>query len=174
MKSALRAYCGRAIINSASADSERMEDMIKLAKQYGAVLIILPFTGKADLNCEDRIEGLKKLTDCCDKHGVTKRDVLVDAVIMAVSTNQESPNNCIKFTAWCKENGYLTTAGVSNISFGLPKREEINNIFLTQMIAAGLTSGIVNPNKETKMIVDTSYLLSGNDEWCMNWIEVNG
>lgn len=174
MENALRTYCGRAVINSASADSERMEDMIALAKKYGSVIILLPFTGKADLNVEDRKQGLKKLTECCNKYGISKESILVDAVVMSVSTNTESANNTLEFVKWCTEQGYMTTGGVSNISFGLPNKKHINNTFLTLMIGAGLSSGIVHVNKETKSIINTSYLLSGKDEWCMNWIEEMG
>ncbi|MBN2879663.1 MAG: homocysteine S-methyltransferase family protein [Clostridia bacterium] len=174
MEKALRTYCGRAIINSASADSDRMEDMIKLAAKYGAVIILLPFTGKAELTADDRKEGLKRLTDCCEKYGVKKDRMLVDGVVMAISTNTVSALNTLEFIRWCTDNGYLTTGGVSNISFGLPEKSKINEVFLTQMISAGLTTGIVHVNKETKAIINASYLLSGKDEWCMNWIEEMG
>ncbi|MEX1376978.1 MAG: homocysteine S-methyltransferase family protein [Eubacteriales bacterium] len=171
MEQALRTYCGRAVINSASSDSERMEDMIKLAEKYGAVIILLPFIGKADMNFEDRKQGLKKLTDCCEKYGVDKRHMLVDGVVMSVSTNTLSAKHTLEFIKWCKEQGYLTTGGVSNISFGLPQKTVINQIFLTQMIQAGLSTGIVHMTQETRNIINASYLLSGKDEWCMNWIE---
>lgn len=174
MENALRTYCGRAVINSASADSERMEDMIKLAKKYGAVIILLPFIGKADMNFEDRKQGLKKMTDCCDKYDIGKDSILVDAVVMAVASNTNSAKDTLKFVRWCTEQGFMTTGGVSNISFGLPNKKHINNTFLTQMIAAGLSSGIVHVNTDTKSIINTSYLLSGKDEWCMNWIEEMG
>jgi len=174
MEQALRTYCGRAIINSASADSERMEDMIALAKKYGAVIILLPFIGKADLDVEDRKQGLAKLVDCCDKYEVGKESILVDAVVMAISTNTQSANNTLEFVKWCTSQGYMTTGGVSNISFGLPNKKYINSTFLTQMIEAGLSTGIVHVNQETKNIINTSYLLSGKDEWCMNWIEEMG
>lgn len=174
MENALRTYCGRAVINSASADSERMEEMISLAKKYGAVIILLPFIGKANLNFEDRKQGLEKLIDCCEKYGIGKDSILVDAVVMAVASNTNSASDTLKFVKWCAKEGYMTTGGVSNISFGLPNKKHINNTFLTQMIAAGLSSGIVHVNKETKNIINASYLLSGKDEWCMNWIEEMG
>ena len=174
MEAALKTYCGKAIINSASADSDRMEDMIKLARKYGAVIIILPFTGNAELNFEDRKQGLQKLMDCCTKNEVSKNQVLVDGVVMSVSTNTQSAIHTLEFIKWCTEQGYLTTGGVSNISFGLPNKKEINKVFLTQMINAGLTTGIIHVTKEAKDIINASYLLSGKDEWCMNWIEEMG
>ncbi len=174
METALRTYCGKAIINSASADSDRMEDMIKLAAKYGAVVILLPFIGKADMSTLDRKEGLKKLLDCCQKYEVPKQQILVDGVVMAVSTNTNAALHTLEFVKWCNEQGYLTTAGVSNISFGLPNKKEINHVFLVQMISSGLKTGIVHVNKNTKNIINASYLLSGKDEWCMNWIEEMG
>lgn len=174
MSEALRTYCGKAIINSASAESDRMEDMIRLAKKYGAVVILLPFIGKAQMTADDRKHGLEKLMDCCQKHGVAKNQVLVDAVVMAISSNQQSAQETLEFISWCKAQGYLTTGGVSNISFGLPSKKHINQVFLSTMIMAGLSTGIVHVNKETKNIINTSYLLSGKDEWCMNWIEEMG
>ncbi len=174
MESALKTYCGRAIINSSSADSEHMEDMIQLAAKYGAVIILLPFIGKSQMDMQDRKDGLEKLISCCEKYGIQKNQVLVDGVVMAISTDTQSALNTLEFIKWCTNQGYMTTGGVSNISFGLPNKKEINNIFLAQMLSAGLKTGIVHANKETKGIISASYLLNGKDEWCMNWIEEMG
>lgn len=170
---ALRNYCGRAIINSASAANNDYEKIIDIAVKYGAMLILLPYAHKISLTCDDRIETIKPLLECANKKGLTKRDILIDGVIMAVANDVTAPGEAVKFVKWCKEEGLMTVAGVSNISFGLPNREAINREFLSMLINAGLTTAIVNPTKENNEVIDACHLLSGKDEWCMGWINKN-
>jgi hypothetical protein len=170
---ALRNYCGRAIINSASAANNDYEKIIDIAVKYGAMLILLPYAHKMSLSCEDRIETLKPLLECAYKKGLTKSDILIDGVIMAVANDVTAPNEAAKFVKWCTSQGLMTVGGVSNISFGLPNREAINREFLSMLINAGLTTGILNPTKENNEVIDACYLLSGKDEWCMGWINKN-
>lgn len=173
MEAALRSYCGRALLNSASAEQDRMEPMIKIAAKYGAVIILLPFSGKPNLTCEDRIDTLTRLLECCQKYGVDKNSIVVDAAVMTIATDTCSAKQAIEFVKYLKENDYLSVAGVSNVSYGLPNRQAINNAFLAQLIDAGLTLGIVRPSKSTNNIIDCAYLLSSKDEYCMNWINNN-
>lgn len=170
---ALRNYCGRAIINSASAANNDYEKIIDIAVKYGAMLILLPYAHKMSLTCNDRIETIKPLLECAYKKGLTKSDILIDGVIMAVANDVTVPNEAVNFVKWCKKEGLMTVAGVSNISFGLPNREAINKEFLSMLINAGLTTAIVNPTKENNEVIDVCHLLSGKDEWCMGWINKN-
>jgi 5-methyltetrahydrofolate--homocysteine methyltransferase len=92
---------------------------------------------------------------------------------MAVANDVTAPNEAVKFVKWCKSEGLMTVAGVSNISFGLPNREAINREFLSMLINSGLTTAIVNPTKDNNEVIDACHLLSGKDEWCMSWINKN-
>lgn len=171
LESALKNYSGRAIVNSASFTNKDYKKIIKLAAQYNAMVILLPYIHKKNLTCEDRIEVLKPLFECAKENGLSKNDILVDGVVMAVSSDANAPNEVVKFIKWCKENGFMTVAGVSNVSFGIPNRVAINREFLSMLVNAGLSSAIIDPIKVNFDTIDANYLLSGKDEWCMKWIE---
>ena len=173
LESALENYEGRAIINSASTANNEYERIIKLAAQYNARIILLPYEHKASLKFEDRKEAVEKLIECAQNNGLTKEDILIDGVAMAVSSDVAAPQESIKFIKWCSEQGYMTVIGLSNISFGLPNREAVNRGFLAQLVGAGITTVIADPTEDNKEVIDAGYLLSGKDEWCMNWISSN-
>ncbi len=171
MEGALRNYCGRALLNSASAEEGRMEPMLKLAKRYGAMVVLLPFAEGPPTTAEERMANLKTLMTEAEKHGLTKKDVVVDGAFMAVATDAKAPSEVLKFIKMCAEEGYLTMGGLSNVSFGLPQRDELNMAFLTMLCAAGMNLAIARPCEETEKVVSTSAVLTGRDEWCMNWIQ---
>jgi 5-methyltetrahydrofolate--homocysteine methyltransferase len=173
LKSALENYEGRAVVNSASTANKEYENIIKLAAKHNAVIILLPYEHKSNLTFEDRKDGLQKLLDCAFENGLTKDDILVDGVAMAVSSDVAAPKESVKFVKWCTEQGLMTVIGLSNVSFGIPNREAVNRGFLAELIGAGITTAIADPTCEIRETIDVGYLLSGNDEWCMNWIEEN-
>ncbi|MCK5130284.1 MAG: dihydropteroate synthase [Clostridiales bacterium] len=173
LESALENYQGRAIVNSASSANKDYEKIIKLASKHKSMIILLPYQHKTNLICEDRIEALTPLLECAYDNGLTKDDILVDGVVMAVSSDIGAPKETVKFIAWCKEQGLMTVAGVSNVSFGLPNRSAINREFLSILVNAGLTAAIIDPIEEYYETITASYLLRGKDEWCMEWIEKN-
>ena len=171
MEGALRNYCGRAMLNSASAEEGRMEPMLKLAKRYGALVILLPFAGGPPANAEERMETLRTLMAEAEKYGLTKDDVVVDGAFFSVATDAKAPSEVMRFIKMCTDEGYMTVGGLSNVSFGLPDREPLNMAFLTMLAASGLSMAIARPCKETEQVVATTAVLTGRDEWCMNWIQ---
>ena len=173
LESALENYNGRAIINSASTANKEYERIIQLAAKYKAMIILLPYEHKTSLSFEDRKESVQKLIDCSMENGLSKEDILIDGVAMAVSSDVKAPKESVKFIKWCTDNGYMTVIGLSNISFGIPNREAVNKAFLIELVDAGITSVIADPTDEMKKTIDAGYLLSGKDEWCMNWIQNN-
>ncbi len=170
LQSALENYEGRAIVNSASTANKEYEKIIKLAAKHNAVIILLPYEHKASLTFQDRKEAVQKLLDCAYENGLTKKDILIDGVAMAVSSDVKAPQESVKFVKWCTEQGLMTVIGLSNISFGIPNREAVNRGFLAQLVGAGITTVIASPTKENIEVIDAGFLLSGNDEWCMSWI----
>ncbi len=173
LKSALENYEGRAVVNSASTANKEYESIIKLAAKHNAIIILLPYEHKANLTFEDRKDAVQKLLDCAYENGLTKDDILVDGVAMAVSSDVKAPQESVKFINWCTQQGLMTVIGLSNVSFGLPNREAVNRGFLAELIGAGITTVIADPKDEIKETINTGYLLSGNDEWCMGWITEN-
>jgi 5-methyltetrahydrofolate--homocysteine methyltransferase len=172
MANALRIYPGRALINSISLEKERIDKMLPLAKKYGAAFIALPLSdNKIPRTVEERIEFVKELIEKAKELSLTEEDIVVDALAMAVSADSSAGNVALDTIQWCSEHNLATTIGLSNISFGLPKRKWVNSAFLSLGIARGLTSAISNPCDEEFMNLKlASDLLLGKDHDAENYV----
>ena len=149
-EAALRIYPGRALLNSISLEPDRVQKMLPVAAKYGAALILLPLdeTGIPE-TVEQRIGMIEKLYDTVHGYGYTKEDILVDALAMAVSAEQDRAGQSLTTVRWVSETfGAATVIGLSNISFGLPRRAFINAAFLAMTIERGLTAAIANPGED--------------------------
>ncbi len=155
MEEALRRYPGRALINSISLEKNKLEKLIPIAKKYGAAFILLPLSDKGlPENTAEKIEIIKKIASYAFSFGFTKRDIVVDGLVTTVGANKTAALETLDTIQYCKQNGFATTCGLSNISFGLPNRSYINASFLTMAIQNGLTMAIANPNQE--LLVSTT------------------
>lgn len=174
LEQALRRYPGRALINSISYETEKFEKLIPMAKKYGAMFILLPLSDSGlPSNLEEKIEIIDKICDRAYKCGLTKEDIVVDALVNTVGANKEAGLQALETIQYCKEKGLATICGLSNISFGMPERSYVNTAFLTMAIMQGLTMAIANPSQELLMgcAYATDLLLAkkGSD---MKYIEV--
>ena len=173
MERALRIYNGKAMINSVNGKAEVMEKVFPLVKKYGGVLValLLDENGIPDTT-EGRIRIAEKIYKTAETYGIKKKDIVLDALVMTMSTNTQAAKITLDTVKWIKSQGGRSVLGVSNISFGLPQREKINSAFFTLAMQAGLSAGIVNPcNAAMAQAYDTYCLLSGYDEQCMNYVE---
>ena len=153
IEEALRIYPGRALINSISLESEKIEKLLPVAAKYGAMFILLPLSD----------EGLPK--DAAEKHriintvydkamalGMAHEDIVVDGLVATIGANPDAAKECYETISYCKNDKKLPTiCGLSNISFGLPERMYVNTAFLTMAICNGLTMAIANPSQELLM-----------------------
>lgn len=173
MEAALRKYPGRALINSVSAEKEKLEKMLPLAKKYGAMVLLLPLSDKGlPESLAEKIEIIEMLTSEAFKNGLNKEDLVVDGLVATVGANPEAAKEVLSAIRYCKENGYATICGLSNISFGLPERSFINTAFLTMAIKEGLTMAIANPSQD--LLVNTAFasdLLMHKEESDIRYIE---
>jgi 5-methyltetrahydrofolate--homocysteine methyltransferase len=153
LEAALRIYPGRAIINSISGESEKLDKFLPLAKKYGAMFILLPLDDSGvPETAKGRIEVIKKVYSKARKMGFSKEDILVDGLVMTIASNSQGAKETLKVIEWCRKRYKVnTTLGLSNISFGLPAREYINASFLSMAVLYGLSSAILNPNNEQVM-----------------------
>lgn len=148
MEAALRRYPGRALINSISMETEKVNKLLPIAKKYGAMFILLPLSDKGlPENLEEKIGLIEELLAHATALGFTKEDIVVDGLVATVGANKNAGVETLETVRYCKANGLATTCGLSNISFGLPERSYINAAFLAMMIDAGLTMAIANPNQ---------------------------
>lgn len=152
MEAALRIYPGRALINSISAEDEKLKFMIPLAKKYGAMFILLPLNSEGlPKNFDEKKQNISRVLKAAEEAGLSKDDAVVDLLVATVGAEPEAAKNCFDTVEYCKANGLPTICGLSNISFGLPQRAFVNTAFLNIAIAKGLTMAIANPSQEMLM-----------------------
>ena len=153
MEEALRIYPGRALINSISLESEKIEKMLPIAKKYGAMFVLLPLSDEGlPKDAEDKKRIIEIVYDRAMKMGMAHEDIVVDGLVATIGANPEAAKECYDTIAYCKDERLLPTiCGLSNISFGLPERMYVNTAFLTMAICKGLTMAIANPSQELLM-----------------------
>ena len=153
MEEALRIYPGRALINSISLESEKIEKMLPIAKKYGAMFVLLPLSDEGlPKDAEDKKRIIEIVYDRAMKIGMAHEDIVVDGLVATIGANPEAAKECYDTIAYCKDERLLPTiCGLSNISFGLPERMYVNTAFLTMAICKGLTMAIANPSQELLM-----------------------
>ena len=173
MEVGLRHYNGKAMLNSVNGKQESMHAVFPLVKKYGAVVVCLCLDESGiPPTAEGRIAIAKKIIATAAEYGIPKHQLVFDALVMTVSTDKRNAIETLKAVRILRhELGVATTLGVSNISFGLPKREMINTAFFTLALEAGLSAGIMNPLSDAMMNAYYSYnALAGLDDNCQDYI----
>ncbi len=153
MEEALRIYPGRALINSISLESEKIEKMLPIAKKYGAMFVLLPLSDEGlPKDAENKKRIIETVYDRAMAMGMAHEDIVVDGLVATIGANPDAAKECYDTIAYCKDERLLPTiCGLSNISFGLPERMYVNTAFLTMAICKGLTMAIANPSQELLM-----------------------
>ena len=166
IEAGLRAVNGKAIVNSVNGREESLAAILPLCRKYGAAVVGLcmdetgiPPTWKG------RVAVAERILNAALAAGIPREDVLIDCLTLTVSAQQEQAAETLKALRYVHETlGLHTVLGVSNISFGLPARENITVSFLTQALYAGLDLPIVNPNQAEVMNAVAAFrVLSGED-----------
>ncbi len=173
MEAALRRYNGKAMINSVNGKQEVMDAVFPLVKKYGGLLVALTLDedGIPD-NSAKRIEIACKIYAEAEKYGISKKDIIIDPLAMAVSSDTKAGLATLETVRAIHQMGGLTSLGISNVSFGLPMREFVTATFFTMAMQNGLSAAIMNPlQQEMKKAWHTTTLLLGKDENCANYIE---
>ena len=155
MEAALRLYPGRALMNSISLEKGKAEKFLPLAKKYGAMFILLPLAEALPKDSQEKIDNINTIYEMATKLGMNKEDIVVDGLVATVGADPNAAINTLDTIEYCHENSYATICGLSNISFGLPQRSNVNTAFLTMAIARGLTMAIANPSQE--MLVNAAF-----------------
>ena len=157
IEAALRNYPGRALINSISFEHPKVEELLPIAKKYGAMFILLPLSDEGLPGTIDEKHGIiDKILSRAWNFGFTKEDIVVDGLVATVGANKNAALETLQTIAHCKRDLQLPTiCGLSNISFGLPERINVNTAFLTMAIANGLTMAIANPSQA--MLMNTAF-----------------
>lgn len=153
LEAALRVYPGRALINSISMETEKIERLLPIAAKYGAMFILLPLSDAGiPETVEEKREIVRKICKRAYELGFSKEDIVVDGLTATVGANPNAALECFDTIHYCRnELGLATICGLSNISFGLPNRPFVNTAFLTMAIQQGLTMAIANPSQDLLM-----------------------
>ncbi len=173
MEQALRIYNGKALVNSVSGKEESMQAVFPLIKKYGgaAIAVTLDENGIPE-TAEGRVAIAEKIIERAAEYGIESKNIIVDPLAMAVSSDSNSANVTLEAIKILHKKGIKTSLGVSNISFGLPARADINAVFYTMAMQNGLDCAIINPFSEEMMKAWHGFIaLTGKDENFASYIE---
>jgi 5-methyltetrahydrofolate--homocysteine methyltransferase len=170
----LAAYQGKALVNSVTAEDERMELILPLVKKYGAAIIALPNDDKEiPEDPQRRFELTQYLVDTAtSKYGIPIEDIVIDPLAMPIGADSQMVVRTLETIELIADKiGVNMTLGASNVSFGMPDRHTLNSVFIPMAMGAGLTSAIMDARTpQIVTAVKAADLMLGNDEWGMNWI----
>ena len=173
LEAGLAVYKGRALVNSTTAEEEVMERVLPLVKKYDAAVVAISNdeTGISE-NPDERFEIAKLIIERAADHGIKREDVIVDPLVMPIGAVNSAGKDVFHLLRRLRtELKVNTTCGASNIGFGLPNRQAINNAFLPMVAAAGMTSAILNPLHDGLVpAIRAADVLNGVDPHCLNWI----
>lgn len=164
LEAGLRAYNGKAIVNSVNGEVKSLDKILPLVKKYGASVVGLTLDEKGiPETAQQRFDIAKKIMNRALEEGIKKEDIYIDCLTLTASAEQAKAMDVIHSLKLVKEElGLKTVLGVSNISFGLPNRQLINHNFLTLALGAGLDLPIMNPGDESMMDALRAYKLLAN------------
>jgi len=169
----MRIYNGKSMVNSVNGKKESIETVFPLVRKYGGVVVglVLDEDGIPS-DAEGRIRIARKIYEAADRYGVPREDVMIDGLAMTISSDNTSAQVTLETLRRVRDElqGH-TILGVSNISFGLPRRVVINSYFLAMALQSGLSAAIMNPLNEEMMESYRAYCaLAGLDPQCMEFI----
>ena len=173
MEKAMRVYNGKALINSVSGKEESMEAIFPLVRKYGGTVIALTLdeNGIPD-SAEGRVAIAEKILRKAAEYGISKKDLIFDTLTMTVSADANAALVTLSSLREIREKlGCRTSLGVSNVSFGLPRREIVNSNFFAAALENGLSAAIMNPDSVDMMKTFFAYrVLHGLDRNCSDYL----
>ena len=177
LEAALRIYNGKPSVNSVNGEDEKLEEILPLIKKYGASVIGLTLDkGGIPPTAEERFAIAEKIVNRALEYGIKKEDIFIDCLVLTASAQQKEVQETLKAVRMVHEKlGVKTLLGVSNIYFGLPCRQLINETFLASALANGLDLPIMNRNSQGIMD-DINYfkVLANMDKGAEKYISLYG
>lgn len=174
LEAGLAAYDGRALVNSVTAEDDRMALILPLVKKYDAAVIALPNDAEEiPMEADRRLELVQHIVDVATKeYGIALQDIVIDPLAMPIGADTTVVNTTLETMRRIREvHGLNMTCGASNVSFGMPDRHSLGAAFLPMAMTAGLTSAIMDTRSPQIVgAVKAADLLLGHDEWGGSWI----
>ena len=175
LEAGLSVYEGRALVNSVTAEEDRLQEILPLVSDYDAAVIGLANdeTGIPETP-EKRLECARTIVTAAADFGIARDDVVIDPLAMTVGADPSAVRTTLETISLIRDElGVNMCLGASNVSFGLPDRHALNAAFLPMAMAAGLTSAIMSTGRTVVDAVRAGDLLLGHDEWGAKWIAVH-
>src|SRR3984885_9169210 len=172
LEAGLSVYEGRALVNSVTAEDDRLQEILPLVARHGAAVIALANdeTG-IPVTPEERLKHARKIVSVAGDYGIGPEDIVIDPLAMTVGADTEAVTTTLATISLIRDElGVNTCLGASNVSFGLPERHALNASFLPMAMAAGLTSAIMSTAEVCVQAVRGADLLLGRDPQGANWI----
>jgi 5-methyltetrahydrofolate--homocysteine methyltransferase len=174
LEAGLAVYQGRALVNSITAEDDRMALILPLVKKYDAAIIALPNDAEEiPMEADRRLELVQHIVDVATtEYGIAKQDIVIDPLAMPIGADTAVVNTALETMRRIREvHGLNMTCGASNVSFGMPDRPTLGAAFLPMAMTAGLTSAIMDTRTpQIVASVKAADLLLGHDDWGGSWI----
>ncbi|HLJ03861.1 MAG TPA: dihydropteroate synthase [Solirubrobacteraceae bacterium] len=175
LEAGLSAYEGRALVNSVTAEDDRLQEILPIVARHGAAVIGLANdeTGIPETP-QKRLECARRIVSAAGDFGIAPNDIVIDPLAMTVGADTEAVTITLQTISLIREElGVNMCLGASNVSFGLPQRHVLNAAFLPMAMAAGLTSAIMSCAPVCVEAVRAADLLLGHDPWGASWISAH-
>ncbi len=175
LEAALKAYPGRALINSVNGGEASIAAVLPLAARYGAAVVVLALDDDGiPATVEGRVAVVERVRHAAHVAGLTDRDLVVDCLTLTAASDPAAALVAVKTVRRVSRKfGLATVLGVSNVSHGLPGRPALNATFLAMAAGAGLDAAIINPaDADAMRAVAAVDVLLGRDERAERWIEM--
>jgi 5-methyltetrahydrofolate--homocysteine methyltransferase len=174
LRAALALYEGKPLVNSINGEEKSLEDLLPIVKEHETAMIALCMDDDGiPPTAEGRLRVASKIIERATSSGIPLEDIIVDPLSMTIGADHNAGLVTLEAVRLIVEEfGVNITMGGSNISFGMPDRENINAVFMAMCIYAGMTCPIANPLHEpvAKAVLGANLVL-GRDEYGMNWIQ---
>ncbi len=174
IEEAIKLISNREVIVNSITLQDRITELLPTIKSYNSGVVCLPIDKDGiPKTAQRRVENSVKLIEILQEAGVEKNKIYIDVLAEALAIDNEAAVTTINTIANLRKADAEVhiICGVSNVSFGLPKRSSINSAFLTTAIFAGLDSGIVDiTNEQIKNTIYIAELIAGKDEYCMEYL----
>ena len=173
IEAGLKAYRGKALVNSVTGERHSLEVILPLVKEYGAAIIgMTQDDGGIPSTAEERLAIARRILDECLKLGISRDDVVIDCACLSAGADPSAPQVTLRTVRLVTEElGLPTVLGASNVSFGLPDRRAVNAGFLAMAIGAGLSAAIVDPTvPEVLGSIHVADLMAGRDDYAVRYL----
>jgi 5-methyltetrahydrofolate--homocysteine methyltransferase len=172
LEAALKVYKGKPLVNSVTGEEHSLKRILPLIKDYGAAVIgLVQDEDGIPKDAEGRVRVAHKIVEKVEAAGISREDLVIDCLAFAVGAEPASGAAVVEAVRRIRaELGVNMTMGASNVSFGLPDRELLNNAFVVIVAAAGATCLIVDVAKVRSIILAADLVL-GRDKRARRYIE---